>query len=249
MYNFGSLSNVKPANNINYLKPYNIYGNVTIKSTEIKEGTTKAGDPWKSLNITFGNDEGIFTHSVFYFDEKDPKNWEHGTYDMPNGGKRETVSNAEELQNTIAAVGFAYFPEDFKKLQQVASKVTTTEQLMTYFKQFIDKNIDKNPTYMKLVGRNSDGRVYAAFPRFTGIAQANTEEKAKNNNVEVGEWYTWMISPFNENPTKLAFSNYEQKQANDYNNAKPTVMKNSSEESIDTNNSENIDLSSLLDEI
>lgn len=244
-FNFGNLSSVKPASTVSYLKPYGVYKDVTIKSSEVKEGTSnKTGKPWKSLNITFGNDEGIFSHSIFYFNEKDPKNWERNTVNMANGGKREMPSTAEELQNTIAAIGFAFFPEDFKKLQQVASKVKTTDELMTYFKKFVDKNIDKNPTYMKLVGRNSDGRVYASFPKFTGIAQA-TEKTAAANGVEVGSWYTWMSSPFNSDPTRLAFNNWEQQQADDYHKAKPTPMKSTPETST-TETDDDIDFDAML---
>lgn len=248
-FNFGNLSNVKPASTTSYLKPYGIYKDVTIKSAEVREGTSSAGNAWKSLNITFGNNEGIYSHSLFYFDEKDEKNWTRGTMDMPNGGKRELPSTAEELQNAIAAIGFTFFPEDFKKLQQVASKVQSTEQLMDYFKKFIDKNLGKNPTDMKLVGRNSNGRVYATFPKFTGIAQAKDEKRAAENNINVGDWYTWMVSPFGQN---LTFSAYEQQKADEYHNAKPTTM--DSDKTTDPVNdfdspskeSEDIDFDSLI---
>lgn len=236
-FNFGSLANTKPANTTSYLKPYGIYENVTIKSTEVKEGTSASGNAWKSLNVTFGNDEGIFPHSIFYFDEKDTNNWKRGSVAMPNGGKRELPSRAEDLQNTISAIGFAFFPEDFKKLQQVASKVKTTEELMTYFKKFVDKNLDKNPTNMKLVGRNSNGRVYAAFPKFTGIAQAKDDKRATENNIKVGDWYTWLVSPFGSN---LTFSAYEQKQADEYRNAKPTAIETKIE-GIDNTNEQSSD--------
>ena len=248
-FNFGNLSNAKPASTTSYLKPYGIYENVTIKSAEVKEGTSANGNAWKSLNVTFGNDEGIFPHSIFYFDEKDENNWKRGTITMANGGQRELPSRAEELQNTIASIGFAFFPEDFKKLQQVASKVQTTEQLMTYFKQFIDKNIDKNPKYMKLVGRNSNGRVYASFPKFTGIAQANDAKRAAENNVQVGEWYTWIVSPFNDNPAKLAFSAYEQQQANEYNNAKPTSVESTNVATDPINNFDSEDKEVNFDDL
>lgn len=253
-FNFGSLANTKPANTTSYLKPYRIYPNVTIKSAEIKEGTSSNGNAWKSLVITFGNDEGIHSDSIFYLDEKNPKDFDRGSQDMPNGGKRELPSPWERLSDKMAAIGFAFFPEDFAKLQKVASKITSFDELMKYFKQAVDKNIDKNPTNMKLVGRNSNGRVYATLPNCTGIAQAKDEKRATENKVKIGDWYTWMVSPFNDNPTKLAFSDWEQRQANEYYNAKPTDIGNSSQDTDSVNNfdsvekgsEEDIDFESLL---
>ena len=245
--NFGSLANAKPATTISYLKPYNIYSNITIKSAEVKEGTSATGNAWKSLNITFGNEEGIHLESIFYLDEKDTSAFERGSVDMPNGGKRVLPSSWEIIKDKMAAIGFAFFPEDFNKLQSISSKIQSFEELMKYFKQAIDKNIGKKATNMKLVGRNSKGKVYAALPKCTGIAQANDEKRAADNNVQVGEWYTWMVSPFNDNPTKLAFSNYEQKQADEYNNAKPTAMDTSVTNSIDNlETDEEIDFDKLL---
>lgn len=228
-FNFGSLADTKPANTVAYLKPYKIYSDVTIKSVEIKEGTSSNGNPWKSLVVTFGNEEGVHSDSMFYLNENNPKDFKRGVMDMPNGGKRELPSSWERLKDKMAAIGFAFFPEDFEKLQKVSSKIKSFDELMKYFKQAIDKNIGKNPTNMKLVGRNSGGRVYATLPNCTGIAQAKDEKKAVENQVEVGEWYTWMVSPFNNNPSKLAFSAYEQKQADEYYSAKPTSIGTSKE--------------------
>lgn len=223
-FNFGSLADTKPASSISYLKPYGIYEGVSIKSTETKEGTSSNGNPWKSLVVTFGNDEGIFSESLFYLNENNPKDFERGTQDMPNGGKRELPSSWERLKDRMAAIGFAFFPEDFEKIQQASSKIKSFDELMVLFKKALDKNLGKKSTNMKLVGRNSDGRVFAALPSCTGIAQAKDEKRATENKVNVGDWYTWMISPFNDNLTKLSFSAYEQKQANEYHNAKPTEM-------------------------
>lgn len=251
MFNFGSLANTKPANTTNYLKPYGIYSNVTIKSVEVKEGTSSNGNTWKSLNIVFGNEEGIHPESLFYLNENNPKDFERTTQDMPNGGKRELPSSWERTKDKIAAIGFAFFPEDFEKLQKVSSKIKSFDELMKYFKQAIEKNIDKNPTNMKLVGRNSNGRVYATLPKCTGIAQATNEKRAAANGVNVGEWYTWMISPFNADAVKLAFSDYEQKQANEYHNAKPTVIDSSTKDDTNdfdtvTGNDDDMDFESLL---
>lgn len=249
-FNFGSLADTKPVNTTSYLKPYNIYSNVTIKGTEVKEGTSANGNTWKSLTITLGNDEGVYHHSMFYLNENNPKDFERGSQDMPNGGKRELPSSWERIKDQMAAFGFAFFPEDFAKLQKVSSKVKSFDELMKYFKQAIDKNIDKNPTNMKLVGRTTNGRVYATLPNCTGIAQANTEKKASDNGVQMGEWYTWMVSPFNNDASKLAFSDYEQKQANAYNSATPTNIDNSKTDTDPVNNfdtsSEEVDFDDLI---
>lgn len=253
-FNFGSLANTKPANTTSYLKPYGIYSNVTIKSVEVKEGTSSTGNTWKSLNIVLGNDEGIHPESIFYLDENNPKDFERGSIDMPNGGKRELPSPWERLKDKMAAIGFAFFPEDFEKLQKVSNKIKSFDELMKYFKQAIDKNIDKNPTNMKLVGRNSNGRIYATLPSCTGIAQAKDEKRAKDNQCKIGDWYTWMVSPFNNNASKLAFSAYEQKQSDEYHNAAPTSIGNSSHDTDPVNNFDNategsedaIDFESLL---
>lgn len=239
-FNFGSLANTKPANNTSYLKPYGIYSNVTIKSTEVKEGTSSNGNAWKSLNIVFGNDEGIHPESIFYLNENNPKDFERGSQDMSNGGKRELPSSWERTKDKMAAIGFAFFPEDFEKLQKVSNKIKSFDELMKYFKQAIDKNIGKNPTNMKLVGRNSNGRVYATLPNCTGIAQAKNEKQAAENQINIGDWYTWMVSPFNNNPANLAFSNWEQKQADEYHNAKPTSVDNTNTNTDPVNNFDNI---------
>ena len=95
---------------------------------------------------------------------------------------------------------------------------------------------------MKLVGKKTNGTVYAALPNCTGIAQANTADKAATNGVEMGEWYTWMVSPFGND---LSFTSYEETQRNNYINAKPTEMSNDPL-SIDSNEDGPIDTDELL---
>jgi hypothetical protein len=241
-FNFGSLANTKPANSTNFLKAYEIHKNVTIKGTEIKEGTSENGNPWKRLVITFGNDEGVYTHSIFWINSE--RDFERTKVDGNNGGKRELPSAWERTRDTMAAIGFAFAPAAFEKLQQVSSKAKTFDDIALGFKKILDAAVDKVHTEMKLIGRNNNGHVYAALPNCTGIAQANTEEKATRNNVELNEWYTWMVSPFGDN---LAFTAYEQAQADSYHNAKPTVMKSKEETpTYDTAGSEDADFDALL---
>lgn len=242
MMNFGSLANTKPANTTSYLKPYEIHSDVVIKGSEIKEGTSANGNAWKSLNITFGNDNGIYSHSIFWITSE--KDFERGTTQMSNGGTRELPSNWERTRDVMAAIGFAYFPEHFKKLQAASAKAKSFDEIALNFKKMVDANAGKNPTNMKLVGRESNGRVYASLPNCTGIAQAKDEKRAAENNVNVGDWYTWMVTPFGDN---LSFTNYEISKANEYKNAKPTPMKEESETtSFDTAESDDVNFDELL---
>lgn len=245
-FNFGSLQNVQPANTTSYLKAYDIHQNVVIKATEIKEGTSANGNDWKSLNITFGNDEGIYNHCIFWITSD--KDFKRSTQDMSNGGKCELPSNWERTRDIMAAIGYTYFPETFKKIQTAASKAKSFDDIAGMFKKALDANIGKNPTNMKLVGRNSNGRVYASLPNCTGIAQAKTEDRAKQNGVNLNDWYTWMINPFGNN---LSFTDYEKKQADEYHNAKPTPVGNSNVTTDPINNfesdkSEDINFDDLL---
>lgn len=233
-FNFGSLANVKPASTTAYLKPYTINENVTIKSSEVTTGTSATtGKEWKCLKITFGNDEGIYTESIFYLDDSDGSpDFVRKSYDMPNGGKRETPSAWENFEAKISAIGFTFFPENFKKLQANANKFKNFEELMSYFKKMVDAAVGKNPTNMKLIGRNSNGRVFAALPNCLGIAQAKDAKRASDNGVEIGTWYTWLQSPFGD---KLSFSSYEMQQKNAIETAVPTDMSAVSEDdSFDT---------------
>lgn len=250
-FNFGSLSNVQPASTISYLKPYNIYHNVTIDQVEVLEGTSASGTPWRRLEITFKCEEGVHKESIFWITSD--KDFERGSAAMPNGGKRELPSNWERTRDKMAAIGFAFAPEAFTKLQSLAERAKSFDDIANAFQKMLNNAIGKNPTNMKLVGRTVNGSVYATLPNCTGIAQANDEKRAAANKVSVGDWYTWMVSPFNDNASKLAFTNYEQKQADEYHNAKPTSVGNSTVDTDAANDfdsaaegSEEIDFGSLL---
>lgn len=229
----------------NYLRAYNIYDNVAIKATEIKEGTSAQGRNWKSLNITFGNDEGIYNHSIFYVNLKDKNDLERRKFDMPNGGQRELASNAETAMYTMSAIAHAFMPEYVDKLNEVIAKCGDNfDKIAEAYKLMLDKVIDKNTTSMKLVGRNRDGVVYATLPSCVGIAEAKDQKRAEMNGVNVGDWYTWMVTPFGKN---LTFSAYELKQKQEMNNAKPTAMPDVP--SLDVPEDNGDDLADLLNDL
>lgn len=247
-FNFNSFAQVKPANSVSYLKPYTINHNVTIKETEIKEGTSANGNNWKSLVITFGNDEGIHKDSTFFLDINDPEVTERKSMDMPNGGKRQMPSRWEQTYYKLAAIGYAYAPEHIEKFNSVVGKCKTFDDFIKVYKSMIDKVIDKNPTDMKLTGRNSNGHMYATLPNCVGIAQAKDEKRAASNGVQVGEWYTWMVTPFGPN---LSFSSYEEAKKSELATALPTDMSGADSTAttdVDrvSGGSEDIDFDSLL---
>lgn len=243
-----------PTNTNNYLRAYNIYDNVTIKSTEIKSGTSANGKDWKSLNITFGNDEGTYNHSIFFINLKNKEDIERRKYDMPNGGQRELPSNAETAMHTMAAIAHAFMPEYVDKLNEVISKCGNNfDKIAEAYKLMLDKVIDKNTTSMKLVGRNRDGVVYATLPNCAVCSEIKDQKTLERLNKTVGEgepkykmgdWYTWMTSPFGKN---LTFSAYELKQKNEMNNAKPTTMPDVP--SMDDSSDSGDDLADLLDSL
>ena len=250
IFNFNSFAQVKPANIISYLKPYTINDNITIIETKIEEGISSNGNAWKRLVITFGNDEGIHNDSTFFLDINDPKVVERNTTDMPNGGKRQLPSRWEQTYYKLAAIGYAFAPDLIEKFNSVVSKCKTFDEFIKAFKAMIDKVANKTTTSMKLVGRNSNGTIYASLPNCVGIAQATDSKKAASNGVQVGEWYTWMVTPFG---SKLSFSPYEESKRSELTSAKPTNM--SSTDSTIANNidgisegSEDLDFEALLND-
>lgn len=237
-FNF-NLNEVKQSSSSNYLKAYNIYKDVSLIGAEIIGGTAKTGSEWKAISITFECHDGIYKHNIFFVNSE--KDFERVTVDASNGGKQEFPSSWEITRDTMAAIGFAFFPEDFAKVQQASSKAKSFSDIATLFVKAAQKNFGRVSTEMKLIGSNRNGVIYATLPKCTGIAYANDEKKATANNVNVGDWYTWMISPFGKN---LTFSAYEQKQKKSIATAQPTKMP---EPTIQEENTEgDIDFESLL---
>lgn len=236
-FNFGSLANTPTTNGTAYLKPYDIYNDVKIKSTEIKEGTSEKGNSWKCLRITFESPDGIYTESIWYPKDGDDQRREVET---SNGGKRLMASNFEVTMAMVAAIGHAFNPEGFKKLQEMSKNFKSFDDVTKGLIAILNKAKDTT-TSMKLVGRTTaDGKVYARLPQPLGITQNKTTK----------EWYTFPVAIFGNN---LTFSAYEQKQADAYHKATPTVIDNSKVKTDPVNNfdsaeeSEDINFDELIE--
>lgn len=206
-FNFG-LTNAPLPSDIKYLKPYNIYKDVAFKSFEIKEGTSEKGNDWKCLKLTFASPEGEYTESIFYPKDGDDQRRE---VDGANGGKRTLCSNFEVTMAMVAAVGHAFNPEGFKKMQDMSGKFRSFDDVVTVLTKILEQTKGKVTTSMKLIGRNSNGHVYARLPQPLGITQ----------DKETKEWRTFPVAIFGDN---LTFSAYELKKREEIQNAKPTEM-------------------------
>lgn len=230
MFNFGSLAETQLASEVKYMKPYNIYKDVYYDGYEIKDGVSEKGNKWKRLTLTFKCDEGIYKESIFYFDHTSEQDTTRPQYDMPNGGKREAPSKAELTMAEVAAIGHAFNPEGFEKMKQISSKFKSCDDVMNTLVKILEQTKGKVKTSMKLIGKNSNGKVYAALPRALGMVQDSD-----------GSWRSFPVALFGEN---LMFSSYEMIKKTELESAKPTNMENKVEET--TSNNEEIDFESLL---
>ena len=236
MSNFNFNLNETPvSSNVTYLKPYGIYDNVEISKIEEKTGTKQDGGAWKCLNITFKNDEGIYIERLFIPDPNNEMDVNRREAENNDGSKYMFCSNCETFMARIAAIANAYNPDGYKKMQEASSKFKSFADVVKCFKAVIDK-VPGAKTSMKLVGTKKDSGIYAALPKALGT-------KLQND----GTWDVYPIRAFGEN---LAFTNYEKKKKEEYENARPSSAPSKENENPDTlgvdSTEEDIDYDSLL---
>lgn len=206
-FNFNSLSEQNFASSgTRYLRPYDIY-KVNLTKIEKKElkGTKdpNAVYPVISFEFTSTEDKGIFEDKLFIpatsEDMKRPEfvNKEGHTYERP--------SRFEQFQFTLMQIVHALNPDGEQKIKENASKIKTIDTFIDLIFKALSK-VSTVETNLKLVGRNSNGTVYAALPNACGLSKA-------------GE-----IFPVNFIGDNLFFTNYELTQQKAFQNAKPTNM-------------------------
>ena len=123
-------------------------------------------------------------------------------------------------------------PESAKKFQGVLPKCKSFDDVATSFIKVLEKEQGKE-IYIKLLGRNNNGSVYATLPNCCGLTRD-------------GERFP--INVFS-NEDNFNWSAYELQKQSEYKNAKPTSMGNSSTDvvnNIDSTQEEEIDFDSLL---
>lgn len=221
-FNFNSLSQTSFVSNSGaHLRPYDIYDvNLTkIEKTELK-GSKDPNAIYPIVVLEFtsvGENKGTFSTNLFIpVSEQD---MERPTYKNDEGHEYNRPSRFENFQYTLMQIVHALNPSGEEKIKANASKIKTIDQ-------FIDSVIkslngkENVTTKLKLVGRNSNGTIYADLPRACGLNKA-------------GE-----VFPVNFIGDNLFFTNYELTQQKAYQNVKPTNMNKVEEDNFDESKEE-----------
>ena len=145
----------------NYLKAWGIY-DVALRKIEYVNGTSKTGNPWEGMQVTFSGDAGTYTKLFFCPGEKG----EERVSGESDGRKWTLPSNYEVLGAVLAHLGENLSPDKYKKFQEVEFELPKDfKKLVELFKETMAPAINKM-TKLKLVG---DKKNYANIPSFVSI--------------------------------------------------------------------------------
>jgi hypothetical protein len=234
-FNFGSFSTTSAVNTSKpQLKPYNSY-KVKYAGSRIEHMNGKK-DPekvWDILKIRFEGEDGYYEESVFFLNDNDK---ERPKYKNAEGHEYERPSRFENTMTLLIQLATVLNPEAAKKFQAALPKCRSFEDVANVFIKVLEKEQNKE-LYIKLLGRTSNGAVYASLPSCCGLSKDG--ERFPINVFSQKDDFNW--------------SAYELQKKNEYLNAKPTAMSSSkpSEDltsSIDTatTDSSEFDIDSLL---
>lgn len=231
-FNFSLSESQVSSKTSNYFKPYTINEIDTIKA-EYTSGTSTSGREWKALMLTFSGKDGQHVER-FFLAANDEEGMKRGVFDSSNGGKVETPSTYETLKQLAIHVLGIYAPAQFEKFKVYCTKVKNMQQFLDGFVKLVN-DAPNHTTNLKVVGKNSNGTIYARLPKTCGIV------KDKEGH------YTSETYPINFLGDNLTFTAYEMGEKNKLENAKPTNMDKEDPLSVDTSKgSEDIDFDSLL---
>lgn len=205
MFNFGTLATEQATSNSKpRLKPWGIYP-VKFKGAK-KETVQGKKDPTASydiLRVRFEGENGYYEESIFYLKDGDdvrPK------FKSADGHEYEGASKYERTMTFIAQVASVLNPDGFKNMQALSSKFKTFDDVVNVFIKITDP-VKEKETNLKLVGRNRNGIVEPALPKFVAVSKAGDKFVCDNF---IGD--------------KLFFSAYEEARKAEYLSAKPTNM-------------------------
>lgn len=205
-FNFSSFSTESAVSTTKpQLKPYDSY-KVKYAGSRVEHvnGKKDADKVWDILKIRFEGEKGYYEESVFFLNEEDKK---RPTFKNKEGHDYERPSRFENTMTLLIQLATVLNPEAAKKFQGVLPKCKSFEDVANAFIKVLEKEQGKE-IYIKLLGRNSNGTVYAALPNCCNL----TKE---------GERYP--VNVFS-NEDNFNWSAYELQKQSEYKNAKPTPM-------------------------
>lgn len=210
-FNFGNLAKAEfTSSSTPRLRPYGIY-KVNLTKIEQTELNGKDGTKYPVVALEFtgcGDDKGIFSTNLFIPTSEDDA--KRRVYQNKEGHDYERPSSMEEFQYKLMQLVQVLNPEGAQKIKDLCAKGKVND--MNTFVGLIIKavsNKKEEVANLKLVGKNSNGTIYANLPNICGI---NKE----------GELFATNFISKND----IFFSDYELKQQKQYQNAKPTNMDN-----------------------
>ena len=205
--NFGSLATTQATSGNKRLKPWDIYP-VKFKGVEIREITGKK-DPsmtYKILTTKFEGENGYYNEDTFFPTEVSAK---RNTYKNKEGHEKEMPSGFEQTMTYIAQLAGVLNPDGFKKMQTASSKFKSFDDVCKALDTILKPKIGTD-CFIKIVGRNRDGRVQPAIPNITALN--------KDGEVFTSDNFISLKKEI------LGFTEYEEAQMQAFKNAKPTNM-------------------------
>lgn len=206
------------------LTPFAIH-TVTFDGAEIKEGTSKAGNEFKLLQLTFSNKEGSAEMSIFWPDPE--RDGIREIRKAKDGHEYETPSRWEQTKAVITQTLETLSPEGYKKLQELSSKFKSFDDMAKVFVTLVNKCVGTKVD-VKFNGYiNKQGYMQLTFPNIVGVNKKN-ELFISDNYIGHGN---------------LGLTDYEMRRANELANTKPTKMEaDSVMDDTEAPNTEDIDL-------
>ena len=209
-FNFGGLAETSFTNNgPQYLRPYDIY---EVNLTKIEKSSLKGKDGTEYGVVTMefkgcGDNNGVYSHNLF-IPNKDSDferrvNETSGVF---------YPSAFEQFQYTLMQLMQVINPKGADKIKENASKLKSMDQFIDLIIKGLTGKSDVK-FFLKLVGRNQDGKVYSTIPNACVLGKKATAETKPSP-----------INFVSLDKSLLAFSNYELTQMKNYKNAAPTNM-------------------------
>lgn len=199
------------------LAPFAIH-TVTFDGAEIKTGTSKAGNDFKLLQLTFSNKEGSAEMTIFWPDPT--KDGIRETRTAKDGHEYEVPSRWDQTKAVITQTLETLSPEGYKKMSELSTKFKTFDDMVNVFVKLVNKCIGTEVD-IKLNGYvNKQGYMQLTFPNIVGINKKN-ELFVSDNYIGHGN---------------LGLSDYEMRRAKELADTKPTRMEEDPE--LDTDSTE-----------